>query len=695
MTLGLWFRTFLVAIFSFLWCLFPGTVQSYSVTARPMQDYLFTQGMKFSEERRPAAAIRVWEKILPDPLYGPCAYILTARLYRKIRRPARAEETLREFMDKHPKSPYRRLAEKMLLDAMVERRKPEAVSRLRSMIPKASKRERPALLLELARLEKARKEYEDAAKHYTDLFLHYPATLQGLRAADELARLVFVGKVAPPKFSEREQRSRANRLFRRGRFDLAVFTYKALLKRNPGDERLRLKLARCLYKSRKNVAAIAWLKKILKKTRSDRVRVEASYLLSLVYWRLDRDKEFEAACRYVIEKGSEKFRRRALFNLAAHHMEKRQFEKAEHNFKRVLGTRPTLSTRINVLWKLAWLDYARGRFAQAARAFRRARGVSHGSSIANPSKYWEARSLMLLKRADDGARLLEQVASSDPMGYYGIAAGRLLKTRGMSFTRNTAARSAMRNLRMTERERSNRVVKRALKLMEKGLHEFALMDLDSLPRYFKASPAVAFLRAKAAHGAHKYRLARDILAGNFRSLMNNPPDNAPKEFLEIAYPRVHMKETLRLARRNSIDPYLVWAVMRQESLYDASAVSPAGALGLMQVTPGATGLVRKGGRVPTRVIAKILDPRKNIAFGVHILAGNLRHFNGRIVPALAAYNADIGKVKQWVRRNAGMQQDEFVENIPYSETRLYVKKVLAGYDAYSHLHGKAGPAGLW
>lgn len=688
-------RTFLIAVLPFFWWLLPGTVQSFTVTTQPMQDYLFTQGMKFSEERRPAAAIRVWEKILPDPLYGPCAYILTARLYRKIDRPARAEGILKEFLHKHRTSPYRQLALDMLLEVMAEQRKPDAVRLLRSMVSKATKKDRPALLLQLARLEKARKEYEAAAQHYRALFLDYPATLEGLRAADELARLVFVGKVAPPKFSEHQQRARANRLFKRGRFDLAAYTYKALLKKHPSDERLQLKLARCLYKSRKNLAAIGWLKRILKETQSDSVRVEASHTLSLVYWRLDRDKEFEAACRYVIEKGSGKFKRRALFNLAAHHMEKGQYDKAEHNFKRVLGSSPSLSTRVNVLWKIAWLDYARGRFATAAKAFRKARQISPGSMIANPSRYWEARSLMLLNRADEGGRLLRQVAASDPLGYYGIAAGRLLKTRGMTFSRDVTTRSAMRNLRLTPRERSHPLVQKALKLMDKGLHEFALLDLNSLPGSLKGSPGITFLRAKAAHGAHKYNLAREILATDFGALMNNPPDNAPKDFVEIAYPRVHIEETLRQARKNAVDPYLVWAVMRQESLYDASAVSPAGALGLMQVTPGATGLVRRGGRVPTRVIAKILDPKKNIAFGVHILAGNLRDFKGKIVPALAAYNADIRKVRQWVRRNGKMKQDEFVENIPYSETRLYVKKVLAGYTAYSYLHRKKDLAGLW
>jgi soluble lytic murein transglycosylase len=135
--------------------------------------------------------------------------------------------------------------------------------------------------------------------------------------------------------------------------------------------------------------------------------------------------------------------------------------------------------------------------------------------------------------------------------------------------------------------------------------------------------------------------------------------------------------------------------MRQESLYDESAVSPAGALGLMQVTPRATGLTGRKGKIPSKLIAQILEPKKNIAFGVRILAGNVRSFNGKLVPAIASYNADIGKVRQWVKRNRTMDQDEFIENIPYSETRQYVKKVLAGYRAYTYLHRKKDLAGYW
>jgi soluble lytic murein transglycosylase len=66
-----------------------------------------------------------------------------------------------------------------------------------------------------------------------------------------------------------------------------------------------------------------------------------------------------------------------------------------------------------------------------------------------------------------------------------------------------------------------------------------------------------------------------------------------------------------------------------------------------------------------------------------------------LVPAVASYNADVKKVREWLRANDKMKQDEFIDNIPYLETRMYVKKVLAGYRAYSRLHMKKDLAGFW
>jgi soluble lytic murein transglycosylase len=114
----------------------------------------------------------------------------------------------------------------------------------------------------------------------------------------------------------------------------------------------------------------------------------------------------------------------------------------------------------------------------------------------------------------------------------------------------------------------------------------------------------------------------------------------------------------------------------------------------MQVTPGAAGIVKKGGKIPPKAVEDVLNPQQNITLGIKILAKNVNTFKGKLVPAIASYNADIKKVHEWIQKYEKMKQDEFIENIPYLETRLYVKKVLAGYRAYGRLHAKKDLAGV-
>lgn len=660
-----------------------------------MQEYLFLQGKKLYDAGRPARAEQVWKNLPPDRVYAPVAAILVARSHRKLGRPGRAEAVLKEFLQKYPTSPYRHMARDALVRALSAQGKPETRGMLKSMLARARKDEKPALILRAARLERRMGNFKAAGVHYQELFLNYPASVEGLKAANELARMVFVGKAPPPDFSDREHLSRAARLCRKGRFDLAAYTYKALLKKNPSSRDLALKLARCLYKDRQNRKAIRLLKSILKGELSSRQRTKALHLLSLVYWRQDREREFEAACRNIIDNGTPRLKKKALFNLAANHLEKKRLSKAEDYFNKVLAFGPSQSTKVDVLWKIAWIQYKKKQYRKAASTFRQARTSASKGSMLIAAKYWQGRSLIRCGRSTEGEGLLREIAKNAPLNYYGAEAARVLKARGRSVRPNNQTHRAFPSLALPRELKAHNRVVIAEQLMKSGPPEFALLQLDALPGSAKSTPAIAFLRAKAAHASGQYRLARDILAEKFGHLMTNPPVNAPKEFVELAFPRVHFGETIRTSAKHAVDPYLVWSVIRQESLYDASAVSPAGALGLMQVTPGATGLVRKGKPVPAKVIARILEPEENLAFGIRILARNLQSFRGRLVPAIASYNADIRKVRQWVRRNGNMKQDEFIESIPFLETRLYVKKVLANYRAYTYLHRRKDLAGYW
>jgi soluble lytic murein transglycosylase len=520
--------------------------------------------------------------------------------------------------------------------------------------------------------------------------------LEGLEAAKEAAWLVFNGKLPPPEFSNTDRLERAGNLHRRGRFDLAAATYRKLLEKDPGNQDLKIKLARALYKKRDNTDAIDLLKEILGSKITAEQRSEAVHLLSLLFWRVDMAKEFEKTCDYLREDGSLRFKKKAVFNLGAHHLEQGRLDKANHYFSEYLKLEKARSARSAVLWKKAWIHYHQDQFMDAARSFRKAAESSPGASLTNPATYWEARALLQSGKQKRAIDLLKRVVVRAPLDYYGQQAAALLESKGVRPPESPLFGRRFPDVSLTNKHRSHPHVAAALKLHETGFPEFAYLNLAALPSSMKSERPIAFLMARVSRAAGRHRRAYDILYRHFASFMQAPPSSAPKEFIDMAFPRLLFDETLRVARKHEMDPNLVWAVMRQESRYDATAVSPAGALGLMQVTPRATRLVAKHQQqIPAEAIEKILNPANNLRFGVKILADTLRSFDGALAPAIASYNADIRKVRQWVERGKHLDEDEFIDNIPYSETRLYVKKVLAGYRAYEYLHRKKDLASHW
>jgi soluble lytic murein transglycosylase len=152
------------------------------------------------------------------------------------------------------------------------------------------------------------------------------------------------------------------------------------------------------------------------------------------------------------------------------------------------------------------------------------------------------------------------------------------------------------------------------------------------------------------------------------------------------YPRAYWARVTAAADAARLDPYVVLSLMRQESLFDPAAVSPADAYGLMQL------LVTTASRVAGRPVdaSALVDPTTNIALGTRYLRQLLDRFGGNLAKALAAYNGGEDAVAKWERRALGAATDEFVETISYRETRNYVKQVLGNYRRYRRLYGAPG-----
>jgi soluble lytic murein transglycosylase len=132
--------------------------------------------------------------------------------------------------------------------------------------------------------------------------------------------------------------------------------------------------------------------------------------------------------------------------------------------------------------------------------------------------------------------------------------------------------------------------------------------------------------------------------------------------------------------------------MRQESIFDDQIVSPAGAVGLMQIMPY-TGEEIAGDLKVSFVVDSLYRAETNIRFGTYYLSKLLNQFNGSHVLTLAGYNGGPHNARKWYSRNKDRTFDMFIEDIGYSETRLYVKKVLANYWTYRRLAGLLGYPG--
>jgi soluble lytic murein transglycosylase len=185
-------------------------------------------------------------------------------------------------------------------------------------------------------------------------------------------------------------------------------------------------------------------------------------------------------------------------------------------------------------------------------------------------------------------------------------------------------------------------------------------------------------------------LAAGLLLGLHRDLPGWYAQAMPGWYARTVYPLKYGDVVRDAARGHDLDPALVAAVIYEESGWREDAVSRLGAVGLMQLLPSTAGDIarRTGGR--RFEVADLRDPRVNVRYGTHYLRFLLDRYDGSLVEALAAYHAGPRNVDRWAARTDG---EMAVDDIPFTDTREYVREVLALTDVYRRAYGgELGPA---
>jgi soluble lytic murein transglycosylase len=161
----------------------------------------------------------------------------------------------------------------------------------------------------------------------------------------------------------------------------------------------------------------------------------------------------------------------------------------------------------------------------------------------------------------------------------------------------------------------------------------------------------------------------------------------PRKYWEALFPKAYWSDLKRSAAANALDPYLVASLIRQESEFNPNAVSRANAVGLMQLLPKTGKLVAKEVKLQRYNASQLYTPAVNLQLGTRYFRGMVDKFGGSFEYALAAYNAGSDRVDDWLSQGKYRDPQEFVESIPFTETREYVQAILRNASVYKQIYG--------
>ncbi len=404
--------------------------------------------------------------------------------------------------------------------------------------------------------------------------------------------------------------------------------------------------------------------------------VLARYDLATLLWNRDRDAEaaalFSAVVRVAPRTSKTDGARYALGRIAEHAGRRAE---AAAEYRRLITSGSDAALVREARWRIAWQTYDEEHFDGAVTAFA---NVAAASPLDRAGAlYWQGRARARRDGVGAAADLYRAVVAEAPESYYAdLSEARLLESAPPPPEPEPIAGTPPESLMEHAYHWSRSRELHAIALDTAAARELAaIADDPTLASDAEAFLMEAYREVDAHHRA--LRLATRLAT----------TERVPRATIAAyLYPRAYWALVSEAADAERLDPLLVVALMRQESLFDAAAVSPASAYGLMQLlVPTATQVAGE-----TVTAAELTDPAQNIRLGTRYLRRLLDRYDGDVPKALAAYNGGEDAVVKWEARAPGAASDEFVERISFRETRTYVKSVLGNYRRYRRLYGGAG-----
>jgi soluble lytic murein transglycosylase len=361
------------------------------------------------------------------------------------------------------------------------------------------------------------------------------------------------------------------------------------------------------------------------------------------------------------------------------------YDKAIANLRAAIAANDLGSDGEN-LWTLGWTLFLAGKTDQALRTFDDYVLRYSDADYTSNALFWSGKILDKLGRTAERDAKWRALILEYPYGYFSYRARQLLAPPNTEISVPESGSAPFPDIDAEVAAANEPRVDVVRELQKMGLVRDAALEMKRVAALHPDNLGLQFLLADAYVEGGEPFAATGILQRRFRDFVRHGGVNIPHRFWEILYPLKYWETYRAAAAKQNVDPYVLVAITRQESGFEPSTVSNAGAVGLMQIMPAeAAAIATKGGLTPPPREA-LFDPTTNIEVGAAEFAQKLAAMQNNQILAIAAYNAGEDAVGRWLALTPIDDPDLFIEAIPYADTRLYVKTVTRSRFEYRRIY---------
>jgi soluble lytic murein transglycosylase len=625
----------------------------------------------------------------PSELADYVAYYL-GDAYFQTAHNAEALSSLADFSKNFPDSLLIRDAHLVYASALlVEGRAPEAAS----LLEKDRAPVRSDLEFALGRAYEAAGDNQKATSAFRNLYFNLPNSSEADAAGTELRKLGISGSVA-------DRRTRADLLYKAKHYEEAAHDYRDLVAEvSPPDRpEVQLALAGALEKSSRSHDARQLLTTMGAQTGA--AEAERLYLLSetqrstsdedAVQHTLDQLRQFGPASPWLEQ---------ALLSAANMYLLKRDYDHAIDYFRELQQRFPAGTRASYAHWKAAWLSFRQGRTDEARQGFENQLALYPDSGEIPAALYWRARIAEEDNNPAMARAFYQKLSDRFHNYYYAELARRRLQALPVSpqqepkdeppryaLLDRVPALSSLAKITAGDPPDDNLRVERARLLSNGGLADLAVRELQAAASEDGGSWAPPEM-ARVYQDLGRYDRGIEIMKRSTPNYFAIDISDLPRPYWEALFPKAYWSDLRKYSELNGLDPYLVASLIRQESEFNSQAISRANAVGLMQLLPKTGKTVAKQVKLKGYSAPQLYTPAVNLALGTRYFKDMVDKYNGQFEYALAAYNAGSDRVGDWLGQGHYRDPQEFVESIPFTETREYVQAILRNAGMYRQLYG--------